>query len=91
MAQHGKVLRAVVAAQATLVFAKSGIQHPRQSILNPPVTAHGMGKLLDIPSETRQGVAPLDGGPLTNRALRFTQAKAAQCWPCPGLGSPANL
>ena len=71
MAQHGKVLRAVVAAHATGVFAKRDIEPPMPAILNPPVTAHGMGKLRDIPGETRQVVAPLDGGRLPHCALRF--------------------
>ncbi len=77
MAQYGKVLGAVVAAQATLVFAKSDIPYPMQAILNPPVTAHGMSKLLDILGKTRQLVPPLDGGRLTNRAMRFDHAEAA--------------
>ncbi len=71
MAQHGKVLRAVLTASATGVFAKRDIEHPMQAILNPPVTAHGMGKLLHLPGEARQVVAPLDGGHLTHCALRF--------------------
>jgi hypothetical protein len=55
------------------------------------VTVHGLGKLLDIPGEARQVVAPLDGGHLTHCALRFDSTNTPHAWPCSGLRSPVNF
>ena len=46
MSEHGEVFRRKTRPHPTLIFAESDIKHPVPRILDTPVTAYRLGKLL---------------------------------------------
>ena len=78
MTQHGKVLGPVSGAQPTLIFAKGDVECPMELVLNPPVFAHGLGKLWGLGRQAGQIEALLDAGLPAQGARGFHHADAAQ-------------
>src|SRR5947199_125767 len=68
-AQHPEVGGSVIFADSALVFCKSYIQTPMQSILDAPVAAHGPGKRLHL----RRQAAQIADDLLAELAVDFTR------------------
>ncbi|SRR5712692_6690695 len=67
--QHCKVLRRMVTAQPTLSFPKDHVAHPVQPLLDAPVSAHRLPKLLGVAGQTGQILAALHRCLLTYSAI----------------------
>src|SRR5437016_12093364 len=65
MSQHHKVLLAVILAHATGVFLKGDVEHPMQTIFDPPMAPHSGPKGSRIPRQTHEIIAALCGHLLT--------------------------
>ena len=58
MAQHHKVLLAVILAHATGVFLKGDVEHPVEAIFDTPVAADRAAKGLSIARQAAEVIAP---------------------------------
>jgi len=69
VAQHHKVLLAVILAHATGVFLKGDVEHPMQTIFDTPVAADRAPKGLSIARQAAEVIAPFSRYLLTDCAL----------------------
>ncbi len=83
MAQHHKVLLAMVFAHAARILLKGHVEHPMQAIFDAPMAPHSCAKGSRIPRQTRDVIATFFGHLLTDAPLRLDHAHTAQ--PYPGL------
>ena len=75
-AQSAHVFRRVTDANATVVFAEDDIEYSMTSILNAPMSTHGVCKAGGIYRQTAQVVTPLNGRLGLDFAGRFHGAHA---------------
>src|SRR5258708_32767424 len=76
-------------AQSTQIFTESDIKAPMQLVLNPPVFAHGLGKLLSLGREAAQVEPLLDGGLPAQGTRGFHHPNALE--PGPRYGAQFGL
>lgn len=89
--QGGKVLIRMPLPDTAVILTKRDVQHPVQTVFNPPVTPNGGTKLLGIVTrQATQVIAALDTSVLANRPLGFYQPEAAQTGPLVAVRKPVD-
>jgi hypothetical protein len=81
MAKHGEIFRRMAQPDSGLIFAKGPIENPVDTVLNPPMRADRVGKLLDIMRKAREIIALLDGHLVLEVAFRFDHPQTAELGP----------
>src|SRR6266508_6291122 len=79
--EYGEVLRAMVLADTTLVFAKGSVQHPMHLVLDSPMGTHRMAELPDVSLQAADVVSGSDSRCLVPQLGRFDHTNAPQAAP----------
>ena len=81
VAQDGQIFWRMADPDAGLIFPQGDIEHPVDTILNPPMRADRVGELLDLRVEARKVIARLDRHLSVQMPLRFYPPQRAQLGP----------
>ena len=71
MSQDDKVLLTMILAYATGIFLKRDVEHPMQTIFDPPMAAHSCAKGSRIPRQAHEVIATFFGYLLAHALFCF--------------------